>query len=176
MHTLTFEERRGLLGTGARAWVGVSSVRSDAAAGRGASDSRAATRQPRHGNAGGHAARKRTHAIPQAVAELLLEQGLTAVSMDAVAARAGVSKAHGSRELVYLQEVDLGERPAILRRYLECASGARSRIPVDRRLSVKEFEDIADQYPVFHVMPEQATRGSMPRSGLLVMAGRGVRL
>jgi hypothetical protein len=39
MHTLTFEERRGLLGTGARAWVGVSSVRSDAAAGHGASDS-----------------------------------------------------------------------------------------------------------------------------------------
>jgi hypothetical protein len=33
---------------------------------------------------------------------------------------------NGSRELVYLQEVDLGERPAILRRYLECASGARS--------------------------------------------------
>jgi hypothetical protein len=57
-----------------------------------------------------------------------------------------------------------------------CASGARSRIPVDRRLSVKEFEDIADQCPVFPVMPEQATRGSMPRSGLLVMAGRGVRL
>ena len=50
--------------------------------------------------------------------------------------------------------MDLGARPAILRRYLECASGARSRIPVDRRLSVKEFEDIADQYPVFHVMPE----------------------
>jgi len=119
---------------------------------------------------------KAHHAILQAAAELLLEQGLTAVSMDAVAVRAGVSKAHGSRELVYLQEVDLGERPAILRRYLECASGARSRIPVDRRLSVKEFEDIADQYPVFHVMPEEATRGSMPRSGLLVMAGRGVRL
>jgi hypothetical protein len=52
-------------------------------------------------------------------------------------------------ELVHLQEVDLGERPAILRRYLECASGARSRIPVDRRLSVEEFEDIADQYPSF---------------------------
>ena len=68
--------------------------------------------------------------------------------------------------------MDLGERPAILHRYLECARGARSRIPVDRRLSVKEFEDVADQYPVLHVMPEQATRGSMPRIGLLVMAGR----
>ena len=70
----------------------------------------------------------------------------------------------------------LGERPAILRRYLECASGARSRIPVDRRLSVEEFENIADQYPAFHVMPEQARCGSMPRSGLLVLAGRGVTL
>ena len=74
--------------------------------------------------------------------------------MDAVAARAGVSKAHGSRELVYLQEVDLGERPAILRRYLECATGARSHIPVDRRLSVKEFENIAEQCPRLYVMPE----------------------
>jgi hypothetical protein len=74
---------------------------------------------------------------------------------------------HGSRELVYLQEVDLGERPAILRRYFECASGARSHIPVDRRLSVEEFENIADQYPAFPVMPEQARCGSMPRSGLL---------
>jgi AcrR family transcriptional regulator len=36
---------------------------------------------------------KAHHAILQAAAELLLEQGLTAVSMDAVAARAGVSKA-----------------------------------------------------------------------------------
>jgi AcrR family transcriptional regulator len=36
---------------------------------------------------------KAHHAILHAAAELLLEQGLTAVSMDAVAARAGVSKA-----------------------------------------------------------------------------------
>ncbi len=36
---------------------------------------------------------KAHHAIRQAAAELLLEQGLAAVSMDAVAARAGVSKA-----------------------------------------------------------------------------------
>jgi hypothetical protein len=75
---------------------------------------------------------------------------------------------HGSRELVYLQEVDLGERPAILRRYLECASGARSGIPVDRRLPVKEFENIAHQYPAFPVMClTQATRGNMLNSGLL---------
>jgi hypothetical protein len=53
---------------------------------------------------------------------------------------------HGSRELVHLQEVDLGERPAILRRYPECASG-QVGIPVDRRLSVEEFENIADQCP-----------------------------
>ena len=61
---------------------------------------------------------------------------------------------HGSRELVHLQEVDLGERPAILRRYLECAPGARSHMPVDRHAPVQEFEGIAGQYPVFHVIPE----------------------
>ena len=61
---------------------------------------------------------------------------------------------HGSRELVRLQEVDLVERPAILRRYLECAPGARSNMPVDRHAPVQEFEGIAGQYPVFHVIPE----------------------
>lgn len=70
------------------------------------------------------------------------------------AARGRAVMRRGSRELVRLQEVDLSERPAILRRYLECAPGARSHIPVDRRAPVKEFEGIAGQYPVFHVLPE----------------------
>ena len=58
---------------------------------------------------------------------------------------------HGRREVVHLQEVDPGERAAILRRYLECAPGARSHIPVDRRAPVSEFAAIAGQYPVFRL-------------------------
>lgn len=62
---------------------------------------------------------------------------------------------HGHCEVVVLQEVAPGERPAILRRYLECAPGARSHIPVDRRAPLPEFERIAGQYPVFRVsVPE----------------------
>ena len=66
---------------------------------------------------------------------------------------------HGCREFVQLDEVDPGERAAILRRYLECAPGARSHIPVDRGAPVQEFEGIAAQYPVFHVTVLQGSNG-----------------
>jgi hypothetical protein len=62
---------------------------------------------------------------------------------------------HGHREVVHLQEVNPGERAAILRRYLQCAPGARSHIPVDRRTPINDFEAIARQYPVFHLMVPQ---------------------
>ena len=58
---------------------------------------------------------------------------------------------HGRRQAIRLVEVDVGERAAILRRYLECAPGARSHIPVDRGAPLTEFERIAAQYPVFRV-------------------------
>ncbi len=58
---------------------------------------------------------------------------------------------HGNRETVHLEEVDAGARAPILRRYLEVAPGARAHIPVDQRAPLAEFEQIASQYPVFHV-------------------------
>jgi len=66
---------------------------------------------------------------------------------------------HGHREVIRLDEVDPGERAAILRRYLECAPGARAHIPVDRRAPVRDFEPIAAQYPVFHVTVPEGTGG-----------------
>jgi hypothetical protein len=48
-------------------------------------------------------------------------------------------------------------RPAILRRYLACAPGARPHIPVDRHTPVEEFEQVALQIPVFRITTEQAT-------------------
>ena len=57
----------------------------------------------------------------------------------------------GHREAIRLDEVDPGQRAPILRRYLECAPGARSHIPVGREAPLQEFERIAAQYPVFHV-------------------------
>jgi len=58
---------------------------------------------------------------------------------------------HGRREPVRLEEVDLDERPPILRRYLECAPGGRPHFPVDRKAQMAAFEEIAGQFPVFRV-------------------------
>ena len=54
---------------------------------------------------------------------------------------------------VYLEEVEPGDRAPILRRYLEVAPGARPHLPVDRHAPLAEFERIADQYPVFWIIP-----------------------
>jgi hypothetical protein len=73
------------------------------------------------------------------------------------AAGGRASLRHGCRETVRLDEVDTDERPPILRRYLDCAPGARPHIPVDRRAPEGEFERIAPQVPVFRVTVEQST-------------------
>jgi deazaflavin-dependent oxidoreductase (nitroreductase family) len=63
---------------------------------------------------------------------------------------------HGRREFIRLVEVEPGERAPILRRYLECAPGARSHIAVDRRAPLEQFERIATRYPVFRITVLQA--------------------
>ena len=63
---------------------------------------------------------------------------------------------HGRREAVRLDEVDPGERPPILRRYLDVAPGARPHISVDRHAPDEELEKVAPQIPVFRVTVEQS--------------------
>lgn len=65
---------------------------------------------------------------------------------------------HGREETVHLVEVEPDRRAPILRRYMECAPGARSHFPVDRRDPLEKFEEIAARFPVFHVSasPPQA--------------------
>jgi F420H(2)-dependent quinone reductase len=58
---------------------------------------------------------------------------------------------HGRREEVVLEEVDPSMRAPILQRYLEAAPGARAHFPVDRRAPLEQFEQIAEQYPVFRI-------------------------
>ncbi|GFG48638.1 hypothetical protein CQY20_10055 [Mycolicibacterium agri] len=53
------------------------------------------------------------------------------------------------RENVSLVEDFSEKRPAILRRYLELAPGARPFFPVDRRAPLEDFARIVDDYPVF---------------------------
>ena len=60
---------------------------------------------------------------------------------------------HGQTDPVVLAEVPIDQRAAILKRYLECAPGARSHFPVDRTASTAEFERIAARYPVFRITP-----------------------
>jgi deazaflavin-dependent oxidoreductase (nitroreductase family) len=67
----------------------------------------------------------------------------------AAGGRAALRRRH--REVIHLEEVAPAERPEILRRYLERAPGARSHIPVDRHAPIEEFEQVAAEYPVFHV-------------------------
>jgi deazaflavin-dependent oxidoreductase (nitroreductase family) len=57
------------------------------------------------------------------------------------------------REEVRLVEVEPGDRAPILRRYLQVAPGARAHVPVDRHAPLAEFERIADQFPVFQIVP-----------------------
>jgi deazaflavin-dependent oxidoreductase (nitroreductase family) len=59
----------------------------------------------------------------------------------------------GGRQAVRLLEVEAGARAPILRRYLAVAPGARPHVPVDRHAPLEEFERIADQYPVFRIVP-----------------------
>ncbi|HXP20633.1 MAG TPA: nitroreductase/quinone reductase family protein [Streptosporangiaceae bacterium] len=58
---------------------------------------------------------------------------------------------HGRRESIRLEEVTAAARPAILRRYLALAPGARPHIPVDRHAPLAEFEQIAPRFPVFRI-------------------------
>jgi F420H(2)-dependent quinone reductase len=59
----------------------------------------------------------------------------------------------GGRETVRLMEVEAGARAPILRRYLALAPGARPHVPVNRKAPLAEFERIAEQYPVFRIVP-----------------------
>ncbi len=62
---------------------------------------------------------------------------------------------HGTREAVRLEEVDVGERAPILRRYLDYAPGARPHIPVNRHAPLRDFAMIAARFPVFHVTADR---------------------
>ena len=61
---------------------------------------------------------------------------------------------HGRREAVRLEEVEHALRAPILRRYLECAPGARPHIPIDRDAPVEEFERLAPTIPVFRIVSQ----------------------
>jgi hypothetical protein len=104
----------------------------------------------------------RTISLPVVVAEYRGERYL--VSMlgqnanwvrNVHAAGGRVMLRHGRSEGVRLEEVETGARAPILRRYLDCAPGARAHMPVDRHAPLEEFERLAGEYPVFRVTADR---------------------
>jgi len=55
---------------------------------------------------------------------------------------------------VILKETDPSMRAPILRRYLEVAPGGRAHLPIDQDAPLEQFEQIAEQYPVFRICAE----------------------
>ncbi len=71
---------------------------------------------------------------------------------------------HGRREAVRLEEVEVGDRAPVLRRYLALAPGARPHLPTDRHAPLEEFTRIADRVPVFRVRPDRPEPSDGDRS------------
>lgn len=59
---------------------------------------------------------------------------------------------HGSREEVRLEEISVNRRAPILKAYLNRAPGARQHLPIEKDASLSDFEQVAAQFPVFHVV------------------------
>lgn len=58
---------------------------------------------------------------------------------------------HGHREHVKLDEVDVTDRAAILKRYLQLAPGSRAHMDIAPSAPLSDFERIAPRYPVFRI-------------------------
>jgi deazaflavin-dependent oxidoreductase (nitroreductase family) len=58
----------------------------------------------------------------------------------------------GRRTAIQLEEVPTDQRAPILQAYLKRAPGARPHMPVDKDAPLVEFEKIAADYPVFHIV------------------------
>ncbi len=69
------------------------------------------------------------------------------------AAGGNVTLRHGRREEVRLEEVAVDRRAPILKAYLKRAPGARPHIPIHKDASLSQFEQVASQFPVFRVVP-----------------------
>ncbi len=59
---------------------------------------------------------------------------------------------HGRTERVRLEEVPVEQRSRVLKAYLQRAPGAQPHVPIDKDAPLEEFEAIAAQFPVFHVL------------------------
>ena len=71
-----------------------------------------------------------------------------------------------------LVEVPAGERPPIIRRYLQKVPGARPHVPIDRHAPEAEFRAISAHYPVFRVVSAHETAAHRTVPGAVTPASR----
>jgi hypothetical protein len=57
----------------------------------------------------------------------------------------------GTQEHIILEEVPADQCAPILRAYLQRAPGARPHVPVNKEAPLSDFDQIAPDYPVFHM-------------------------
>jgi hypothetical protein len=72
---------------------------------------------------------------------------------------------HGAAREVILEDVPAGQRARILKAYLHRAPGARPHFPLDKNAHTKEFDSVADRYPVFRVNLVDARDRAIPTRG-----------
>lgn len=61
----------------------------------------------------------------------------------------------GGYENVQLEEIPAAQRAPLLKAYLHAAPGARPHVPIDMGAPLADFEKIAAEYPVFHIVSDQ---------------------
>ena len=76
-----------------------------------------------------------------------------------VKAGGGVALRHGRREEVRLEEVVPDRRAPVLKAYLQRATNASAHMPIDKDAPLSEFERVATRFPVFRVVPREASGG-----------------
>ena len=76
---------------------------------------------------------------------------------NAKAAGGNITLRHGRREEVRLEEVGADRRAIVLKAYLQRAPGARPHLPIGPGAPLDEFARIARQFPVFRVVPRDAS-------------------
>jgi hypothetical protein len=59
----------------------------------------------------------------------------------------------GRRQRVHLVPVPPAERAPVLREYVRIASSGRRHFPIPVGAPLKDFEEIADRYPVYRIDP-----------------------
>jgi hypothetical protein len=73
------------------------------------------------------------------------------------AARGSGTLRHGRREEVRLEEVAPDRRAPVLKAYLKRASAARAHLPIDKDAPLAEFKRVSSRFPVFRVVPREAS-------------------